>query len=100
MEISELVLRISIIRNRIGLSARELSLRIGKNENYISRLEYKKDFNPSVKTMKDIFDVCGVTEEEFYYSDFEHYKTDKQLLELLHTASEEKKELALKLLKT
>ena len=99
MEISELIERISMIRTSAGLSARELSLRIGKNENYISRLEYKKDFNPSVKTIKEILEICGVTEEEFYYHSILDYKKDKELIDLLHKTTSEKKDLALQILK-
>lgn len=39
MELNEIINRISQLRTREGLSARELSLRIGKNEAYINRLE-------------------------------------------------------------
>ena len=44
MEVKDLTLRIAYFRNRNDLSARELSLLIGKHGGYINKLE-SKDFN-------------------------------------------------------
>lgn len=41
MNKDDVVARISQLRTKVGLSARDLSLRIGKNSAYISRLESK-----------------------------------------------------------
>lgn len=46
MERTEIINRISFLRTRANLSARALSIKIGKNEGYINRLEAKKDFFP------------------------------------------------------
>ncbi len=98
MEIKEIIERIGIIRGRKGINAKELSDMVGKHGSYISRLEAKKDFNPSVKTLKEIIEGCGCTFEEFFYHDINQYQIDKELIEKLKKASPEKKELALKIL--
>lgn len=66
MELYEIIERISKLRTRSGLSVRELSLRIGKNETYINRLEYRKIFEPSVSVINDIVEACDASLEEFF----------------------------------
>ena len=99
MDISELINRIGYIRNRANLSARKLSIEIGKNECYIHRLETSKSFAPTFETLMDILDVCNTTTEEFFYYDISAYKQDKEILSLLETASPEKKNAIITLLK-
>ena len=50
MEFESLCLNIAKARLKKGLSAYELSLRIGKNASYINKLENGK-INPSLKTI-------------------------------------------------
>lgn len=99
MEMTEIIKRISFIRTRASLSARELSLRIGKNENYINRLEYKKDFNPTIKTLNDIIVACGSSCEEFFYYDINEYEKDKEIIALLKNIPRSKKDSIENLLK-
>ena len=100
MDKKEVGLRVSYIRNKMGLSARELSLRIGKNEAYISRLESSKDsFEPSVTALLDIIEVCGMTESEFFYDNINDYENDKKILDLIKkTKNKEIKESIIKIL--
>ncbi len=97
MTVEEIIDRISIIRTRADLSARALSLTINKNPAYIAQLESKKGFEPSLSVILDICDVCGVSPEEFFYHDFEAYRTDKQVIEFLKTLSEKQKKAILNL---
>ena len=63
MNKDEVVERISALRTKAGLSARDLSLKIGKNAAYISRLESKNDsFEPSVSALLEIISACNSTE--------------------------------------
>lgn len=94
MDNNELINRIGYIRNRANLSARKLSMEIGKNECYIHRLETSKSFAPTFETLMDILDVCNTTTEEL-----PAYKQDKEILNLLETASPEKKNAIITLLK-
>lgn len=92
--------RISMMRVKAGLSARDLSLRIGKNSAYISRLESKTDsFEPSVSALLDIIAACDSTECEFFYYDPLAYARDKEIIELLKNASPLKKDAIICLLK-
>lgn len=88
------------MRTKAGLSARELSLRIGKNSAYISRLESKNDsFEPSVSALLKIIEACNSTESEFFYYDMYAYAKDKEIVDLLRSASAARKEAILTLLK-
>lgn len=95
MELEEIIKRISIIRIRAGLSARELSLRIGKNEAYINRLEYRKNFEPSISVINDIAEACGSSLEELFYYDIEAYKNDIEIIKALSNLKAEKKKALL-----
>lgn len=98
MELNEIINRISQLRTKAGLSARELSLRIGKNEAYINRLEYRKNFEPSISVINDIVEACSSSLEEFFYYDMNQYKADKQIIDLLKRVSPTKKEAWIELL--
>jgi len=99
MELNEVINRISQLRTREGLSARELSLKIGKNEAYINRLEYRKNFEPSITVINDIVDVCNSSLEEFFYYDMSQYKKDKEVVDFLKTLSPYQKEAIMNLYK-
>lgn len=99
MKLIEIIDRISFIRTRAHLSARELSLRIGKNESYINRLEYRKNFEPSISVINDIIEACGSSLEEFFYYDINQYKKDKEIIELLQSVNDKKKQALIDILK-
>lgn len=99
MDLNEIILRISIIRNRAKLSARALSIAIGKNPGYINRLETQKDFIPTITTILDIIRECDSTPEEFFYYDLFEYKTDAQALNFFKTLSQKQKNAIMNLYK-
>lgn len=98
MQLEEIIDRISKLRTREGLSARELSLRIGKNEAYINRLEYRKNFEPSISVINDIVESCNSTLEEFFYYDIGAFQKDKYIISLLSKAKPDVKDAIIKLL--
>lgn len=98
MELLEIIERISTVRTRANLSARELSLRIGKNESYINRLEYRKNFEPSISVISDIAEACGSSLEELFYYDINQYSKDKEIILLLNKCNEKKKQAIIDLL--
>ncbi len=98
MELNEIIKRISILRTKANLSARELSLRIGKNESYINRLEYRKNFEPSISVIADIAEACGSSFEEMFYYDINQYALDKEIILSLQKTSTKKKQAILELL--
>lgn len=100
MDKNEIVERISKLRTKAGLSARDLSLRIGKNSAYISRLESKNDsFEPSVSALLEIIDACGSTPLEFFYYNIYDFQKDMEILNLLKSATPIKKDSIINLLK-
>ncbi len=100
MDKKEVIFRISRLRSDKGLSARDLSLKIGKNPAYISRLESKNDsFEPSVSALLEIIDACDSSVSEFFYYEISAYRKDKEIIDLLKTASPDKKSAIITLLK-
>ena len=100
MDLKEIVLRIGYIRTRANLSARALSLAIGKNASYIHLLESAKNtFEPSLSVLLDIITVCGSTPEEFFSENIGQYKQDKEVLNFLKTLSPYQKEAIMNLYK-
>ncbi len=99
MDINEIIDRIGIIRTRAHLSARALSLAIGKNAGYINLLESKRNFEPSLSTLLDILQVCNCTPEEFFYEDINRYQTDAKALNFFKTLSESQKQAIMNLYK-
>lgn len=99
MTIKEIILRISRMRIEANLSARALSLEIGKTEGYIHLLESERSFEPSLSALLDMIEVCGKTPEEFFYHDPEQFKKDQELLEFFKTLSPRQKDAILNLYK-
>ena len=95
----DIITRIGYFRTKAKLSQKALSMDIDMNIGYINRLECKRDFLPSLEVLLKIIDVCGITVEEFFYSDIENYEQDKQILEKLKSLSRDKREALLNLLK-
>lgn len=94
----EVVNRISKLRTRAGLSARELSIRIGKNEAYINRLEYRKNFEPSISVINDIVEACNSSLSEFFYYNIDSYQKDKEIISLLSRTNDNIKDAIIKIL--
>ncbi len=98
MDIKEIIRRIGKIRNRAKLSARALSLAIGKNPSYIHLLENSKtSFEPSLSTLLNIIDKCGSTLSEFFSIDINEYRQDKEVLDFIKTLSPHQKQAILNL---
>lgn len=100
MDIKEIINRIGIIRTHANLSARALSLAIGKNASYIHLLESNKTtFEPSLSALLEIIKVCGVAPAEFFAEDMNAYKQNQNALEFLKTLSPNQKEAIMNLYK-
>ena len=90
MELQEVIYRIGYFRNKLNISGRELSLRIGKHEGYINKLE-SKDFNLPTQMLLEIIDALGITPAQFFADDYASYETNKELFSLLESLPEDKK---------
>ena len=65
MENRLFALRLSALRQQKGVSAREMSLALGQNTNYINRIENGKNY-PSMQSFFYICEYLGVTSQEFF----------------------------------
>lgn len=65
MENRLFALRLSALRQQKGVSAREMSLALRQNTNYINRIENGKNY-PSMQSFFYICEYLGVTPQEFF----------------------------------
>ncbi|MDE6276070.1 MAG: helix-turn-helix domain-containing protein [Clostridia bacterium] len=93
-----LIDRLGIIRARAGLSARELSGRIGKSKAYIAKFDNGDLAMPS-EVLLDAIQVCGSSPEEFFFDDIASYKEAKELFEIYKVLSSENKARVVDLMK-
>ena len=98
MDLDILVQRIGYFRNNKNLSARELSLLIGKHGGYINKLE-SKDFNLPTSVLLKILETLNVSCEEFFAENFMTYKTEKELASTFEKLSADNKKMILELMK-
>ena len=98
MDLDILVQRIGYFRNKKNLSARELSLLIGKHGGYINKLE-SKDFNLPTSVLLKILETLNVSSDEFFAENFMTYKTDKELASTFEKLSADNKKMILELMK-
>lgn len=95
-DIKKVVDRISYFRTKKNLSARKLSLMIGKSEPYIHSLE-NGGFDLSLKVLLDIFEVLEISPAEFFSDSPEAYLKDKKLLYYFSKLNEKQKDAILNL---
>lgn len=65
MDLANLGLRLAKLREAKGISARDMSLRLGMSANYINKIETGK----SCPSMESFFNICiflGVSQSEFF----------------------------------
>ena len=93
-----LIYRLGMMRTRAGLSARELSERIGKSKAYISKFE-NGDMRIPTEVLLDAIDVCEFTYEEFFYKDLNNYNRDKLILKVVKSIPKEEQEKLIEYLK-
>ena len=98
MDNNEIISRIVYFRGKAKLSQKALSMDTDMHVGYINRLESKKDFLPSVEVLLKIIDACGISVEEFFYSDYINYSMDKEILDKIKKLPQDKREALLKLL--
>ena len=97
MEINEIALRISTLRNKANKSAREMSLDIGQNENYINSIENQKTI-PSIPGLFYICEYLGITPSEFFDTDNKNPEKLKSIIENLKKLNDEQLETVGKLI--
>lgn len=98
MNLDDLIFRIGYFRNKRNLSARELSLRIGKSGTYINQIE-SKNFTLSLPVLFDIINALEISFAEFFADNYQNYQQDKEILDILNYLSAERKRSFIDLMK-
>lgn len=98
MTIDELIMRIGYFRNNKKLSARELSLMLGKSKTYINQIE-SRNFILSLPMLLNIIDALEISCAEFFSENYTNYKHDKEIINLLSNLSTERKNSFIDLIK-
>lgn len=81
--------RLVELRNKKGVSARDMSLSIGQNPGYINGIENRKGL-PSLSAFFYICDYLGVTPKEFFDEEVSYPARLEELCENAKALSEEK----------
>ena len=89
--------RLIVLRKKMGYSARELSAKINRAENYIARIESGNHF-PPIEDIECILKTCNSSFEELFYEDFDSYSIDKEILKKLKDIKPEGKKALITLL--
>ncbi|MBQ8575334.1 MAG: helix-turn-helix transcriptional regulator [Clostridia bacterium] len=80
--------RLAELRVNKGVSARDMSLSIGKNASYINDIENCKSF-PSINVFFNICEYLGVTPMEFFDTQTKNPVKSKELLDAAKSLSDE-----------
>ena len=98
MDLNSLVHRIGYFRIQKNFSARDLSLKIEKSATYINQIE-SKNFNISLPVLFKIMEILEISCAEFFSDNYETYKEDKEILDLLKALPLERKKSFLDLMR-
>lgn len=98
MDMKEILLRIGYVRSKANLSARELSLRMGMSEQYISKLE-RGEFTLTMPKLLDILEICNFPIERFFAKNIDSFEVDNTLYNLISNLSDDKKKSFIDILK-
>lgn len=96
--IQDVVAREFYFRDKSGLSARELSLRLGKHDSYINKLE-SLGFVLPITVVYKMANEFGISKEEFFADDYKSYQKDLELYSLIKKLPDEVKESLVNLLR-
>ena len=99
MTIKDITQRIRFFRDKANFSAQELSQMIDKHNGYINKLECGK-FNIPVPVLLDIIEAFQITPEEFFAENYQNYKKDNELYNLIKALPTDKKESLMKFIKS
>lgn len=88
MEIDEFALRLSMLRDKKGVSARDMSLSLGQSAGYINNIETKKNF-PSMTVFFYICEYLGITPAEFFDTQSHNPTKENELIEAVKGLSTE-----------
>ena len=88
MDEKDVALRLARLREKKGVSARDMSLSIGQNPGYINNIEMGKS-KPSLEGIFFICEYLGVTPSEFFDLDSSNPSKANELFEIAKRLSSE-----------
>ena len=88
MDEKDVALRLARLREKKGVSARDMSLSIGQNPGYINNIETGKS-KPSLEGIFFICEYLGVTPSEFFDLDSSNPSKANELFEIAKRLSSE-----------
>ena len=97
LTMQDIIDRVVFFRWQKKLSAKELSLRIGKAEDYISKLE-SRNFNLPTFVLLEILNALEVEANEFFSKDYKNYVVNKRIVNAIEGLSDRQRMLILELL--
>ena len=98
MSIKEVLSRVGYVRQTANLSARELSLRMGKSPQYVAQIESGR-IVLTVEKLFLILEICNFPIERFFSPNIQDYKIDHELQELIQSLSSNKKKNIIEFIK-
>ena len=98
MEEKDISLRIAMLRTKKKVSAREMSLAIGQNPNYINHIE-TGSATPSLAGLSYICEYLGITMSEFFELDSNNPEKINKINEYLKNLDDEQLEIVENLVK-
>ena len=78
MDKLEIIKRIEYFRKKEKISARQLSLQLGNDKSYVSRME-SGEFNLTISKLLEILQILNVTPEEFFAKNYDSFNEDLKL---------------------
>ncbi|MGL4791267.1 MAG: helix-turn-helix domain-containing protein [Anaerotignaceae bacterium] len=82
-----IAIKIAKLRTKKGVSARDMSLSIGQNENYINHIENNKNM-PSMQVFFYICEYLGITPTDFFNDETENPALIKAIINDLSSLEE------------
>lgn len=76
-------LRLSQLREAKDYSARDMSLRLGHNKNYINQIECRKSY-PTMESFFNICDYLKISPKDFFDPDFKNPSSTISMEKMLH----------------
>ncbi len=80
--------RLTALRMKKGVSARDMSLSIGQNSGYINHIENRQTL-PSMPVFFNICEYLGISPEEFFASEQEDPAVVREIISDLNKLSQE-----------
>jgi len=98
MQPEEFIARLTQLRIKHGVSARDMSLSLGQNASYINNIENGKAL-PSMTVFFYICDYFNITPQDFFSYENQHPEKTKELKYDLHLLTDNQLNLVLSLVK-